>query len=155
MSGVPRGILVVHMTRREFALTVAERLLFQPYLWGGDDPLAGFDCSGFVIEVLKSVGILPREGDWTAEGLSNLFLARKVSKLNPGTLVFWPKSADPNAAGHVEMVYAVVGNVVHTIGASGGGSKTDSLQDAIKHDAYVKIRPVREGWFFAVDPFGD
>jgi len=28
------------------------------YLWGGDDPLAGFDCSGFVIEILKSVGIL-------------------------------------------------------------------------------------------------
>jgi len=148
-----RGVLVHMITKREFALQIADRLLFQPYLWGGDNPLAGFDCSGFIIELLKSVGTLPREGDWTAEGLRNLFASKRVTQLGGGVLVFWSKASDAAAAGHVEMVYAVIGNVAHTIGASGGGSKTDSLQDAIQHDAYVKIRPVRDGWFFAVDPF--
>jgi len=42
-----------------------------PYVWGGDDP-SGFDCSGFVIECLKSAGILNEREDYTAESLRAL-----------------------------------------------------------------------------------
>jgi hypothetical protein len=139
-------------TIRELALRVAERLLFTPYLWGGDDPLAGFDCSGFVIEVLKSTGVLPRQGDWTAEDLRQRFVAKQSHMLVPGSLIFWRTEGQPGAR-HVEMVYAVIGGEAFTIGASGGGSKTSSLAAAVEQDAYIKIRPATPGWFDAVDPF--
>lgn len=139
-------------SRRDLALAIGERLLFKPYLWSGNDPLAGFDCSGFVIELLKSVGILPRSGDWTAEELRQKFQPQRTSTLRPGCLVFW-RNAGATAARHVEVVYEVIGGVAYTIGASGGGSATTSLQAAIEQDAYIKIRPATEGWFDAVDPF--
>ena len=141
------------MTPRDVALAIAERLLFHPYLWGGDDPMAGFDCSGFVIEVLKSAGVLPRDGDWTAEGLRQRFLDAARTTLQPGDLVFWPNATKTTAI-HVEMVWRVLGPTAFTIGSSGGGSKTNTLHDAIRQNAYIKVRPVRAGWFYAVDPFG-
>ena len=49
--------------------SLAFKFIGLPYIWGGDDTIKGFDCSGFVIELFKSVGILPRKGDWTAETL--------------------------------------------------------------------------------------
>ena len=55
---------------RSVATKVAWHYLGTPYIWGGDD-FSGFDCSGFVIEILKSVGILPRDGDWTAAMLKS------------------------------------------------------------------------------------
>lgn len=144
------------MDRRELFLYVLEQNLFKPYLWGGNDPIAGFDCSGLVIEGLKSTGILPKSGDWTAEDLFNKFRHglpgfKDVTELQPGTLLFW----DWNNVGkkvHVEVVWHIIDGIAYTIGASGGGSKTDSLQDAIDQDAYVKIRPAAAGWVGA-DPF--
>ena len=44
--------------RRFYAYKLAWKYIGKFYKWGGDDP-SGFDCSGFVIEILKSVGILP------------------------------------------------------------------------------------------------
>lgn len=133
-------------TTRDIACEIAFHFLGQPYLWGGNDPMAGFDCSGFVIEVLQSVGRLPRTGDWTASALSHLWPTTPV--VRRGCLLFWAKN---DKIIHVEMVYEK--DPLLTIGASGGGSKTDSLQDAINHDAYIKIRPAKQGWVKIVDPF--
>ena len=41
---------------------VAFSLLHKPYIWGGDNPAKGVDCSGLVIEILKSMGKLPARG---------------------------------------------------------------------------------------------
>jgi len=117
------------------------------YRWGGDDP-AGFDCSGLMVEILKCVGRLPRDGDWSAAQLAERFPATAV--LRPGVMVFWNRGT---GIGHVEMVWAVHGGVVLTIGASGGGSATISDEAAIRANAFVKIRPVVPGWVKAVDPF--
>ena len=43
-------------------------------------------------------------------------------------------------------------NIVYTIGASGGGSDTTSVAVAMARNAYVKIRPARNGWT-SLDPF--
>lgn len=127
-----------------------------PYLWGGDDPVAGFDCSGFCIEILKSVGMLPRRGDWTAQGLwhhyaDNHGCAVMKSEIQEGCLVFWHSKHNLKRIIHVE--YAL--NDVVCIGASGGGSATDTRLDAIKGNAYIKKRPfaTRKGIYGAVDPF--
>jgi cell wall-associated NlpC family hydrolase len=128
--------------RRDEALVVARQvalsLLNTPYIWGGDDPMRGFDCSGFVIEILKSVGLLPQEGDWTAEGLYQLtkgFAVDVNTQVTEGCLLFW-HTGDGKAT-HVE--YAL--NDTLSIGARGGGAVTSSLSVAIKENAYTKIRP--------------
>jgi murein DD-endopeptidase len=135
------------------AMDVAFSQLGRPYVWGGNDPMAGFDCSGLVVEVLQSVGVLPRQGDWSADALARRFKARMVpeAELRPGWLVFWRR--DDGTMRHVEMVYAVEDGRVITIGASGGGPKTRTLADAIRMDAFTKLRPIAPGWVAAVDPF--
>lgn len=133
---------------RQLAVKVAWCFLGKPYIWGGDDPVKGFDCSGFCIEILKSVGMLPRKGDWTASGLYQYFADRKVADPYEGCLAFWD-----NGRGKVIHVEFCLSNSV-TIGASGGGSAILTEQDAVSHNAYVKVRPLRlmrlKGF---VDPF--
>ena len=133
------------MTERETALKIAWSFLGRPYIWGGDDPMRGFDCSGFVIECLKSVGKLPQKGDWTANTLFGLF--RKVQDPDLGCLVFW---GSPRII-HVE--FCIDDKL--SIGASGGGSRTKTEADAISQNAYIKIRPFRSrnGIAGFCDPF--
>jgi hypothetical protein len=135
---------------RSIALHLWEKELGKPYRWGGDDPIGGFDCSGLVIEHLKSVGILPAQGDWTAAGLAKRFEGREVTKLRPGCLLFWFRG---QKIGHVEIVWHVVGERILTIGAAGGGSRTQTEADAERQNAYIKVRPARPEWVKAVDPF--
>jgi cell wall-associated NlpC family hydrolase len=108
-------------------IQVAIEFLGRPYVWGGDDPVEGFDCSGLVVECLNSVGRLPREGDWTAEELWRKFLGSDHPDPKRGDLVFW-KSQETDWMIHVE----ICSNDEISIGASGGGSGTLSLADAIK-----------------------
>lgn len=133
--------------RRSLALTYAWKWVGTFYSWGGDDP-AGFDCSGFVCEVLQSVGVLGRKTDFTAEGLRQLFAGKARATPVAGCLLF---RGDP--AVHVELVVATLGDVPLTIGASGGGSKTITKEDAIRDNAFVKLRPWSGAWSACVDPF--
>lgn len=101
--------------------------------------MGGFDCSGLVIEILKSVGLLPRDGDWTADQLYQRFKKQQVSmdtQVCEGCLVFW---GDEERMTHVE--YALDADL--TIGASGGGSATSTLAVAMRQNAYIKVRPWR------------
>ncbi len=131
---------------KKIASFLALHFVGSAYTWGGDDAIAGFDCSGFIIELFKSVGVLPRSGDWTAEGLYMLFKDKTVSYPKEGCLVFYAKK---NKINHVEYVWK---NGL-TIGASGGGSKTKTREDAIKHNAYIKVRPMRKEYYAIVNPF--
>lgn len=148
---------VMPASRREIALYVWEKELGQPYVWGGDDPVEGWDCSGLVIEGLKAAGVLAREGDWTAAMLAQRFprvTGVGIHNLKPGCLVFWERG---ERIGHVEIVWVVLNDdsgivEVYTIGASGGGSRTRSREGAIRDNAFVKVRPAT-GWVLAVDPF--
>jgi len=117
----------------ETATKIAWHFLGEPYRWGGNDPVEGFDCSGFVIEILKSVGRLPREGDWTAARLYDFFKFQQTHFPDEGCLAFFKDKG----------------------GKSGGGPGTLSLADAMKHDAYIKVRPFRTrgGLYAFVDPF--
>lgn len=121
----------------ELVLRYAWAFIGTWYKWGGDDP-SGFDCSGFVVECLQAGGLLDCRQDLGAQALY-----RKYPSANfplPGRLAFW--GAGPNAIGHVELVVAVMGDTAYTLGAKGGGSKTRTVEDAIRQNAFVKLRPV-------------
>lgn len=133
---------------KSFASMVAWKMYGLPYVWGGDDPIQGFDCSGLVIEILKSVGVLPDRGDWTANMLYQRFRNHEQDVPCQGCLVFWGTEERKT---HVE--YCISQD--YTMGASGGGSHTMTRADAIKQNAYIKVRPIstRKGRMWFVDPF--
>lgn len=142
---------MVKFSSRHLALELAEGLLYKPYIWGGDD-FSGFDCSGLWVEILKSVGKLPNDGDWRAADLFDMFKTASIQDrkdLKSGCLVFY---GDPIF--HVEGVYGVLedGKIL-TIGAMGGGSKTLTEKEAKEQNAYIRIRPIKGNWTHAVDPF--
>jgi len=144
----------------DVALDVAWSFHGLHYKWGGDDPMDGFDCSGFVIEVLKSVGKLPRRGDWTSRGLFKLFDGPEYSRdpsgsFEPGCLVFWSSNPMAGTIYHVE--FCISG--ILSMGAAGGRSNTNSIGMAIDQNAYIKVRPVRgrftKEYIHVIDPFAE
>jgi len=124
--------------KRKFVMDLAWKMYGTPYLWGGDDPLGGLDCSGLVVELLKSVGLLPLHGDWTANDLWERYQDKVVDKPAYGCLVFLQYSN-----GHVRHVELCWDDEI-SIGASSGDRSTRNIERAIEQNAYVKFRP-REG----------
>lgn len=135
------------MTALEVALRVAYSHLGEAYRWRGDDSIDGFDCSGLAIEILKSSGRLPREGDWSAAQLKDKF--PEIQGPKQGALVFWKNAA--GAIIHVEFCL----DETFALGASGGDSSVVDGAAAAKKNAFVKIRPIasRAGIAGYVDPF--
>ncbi len=121
---------------KQYALS----FLGKPYHWGGNDPNEGFDCSGLVIEILQSCGMLPHRYDATAQMLYDRFrddeikLGVQMPKL--GDLVFFGRSKN-----HITHVGFMLDSK-RMLEAGGGGSNIKSLEDAIKHDAFIRIRPI-------------
>lgn len=121
----------------QILLYYAMSLVGTPYRWGGDDPIAGFDCSGLVQELLSSAGIDP-PGDQTAQGLHDYFEKKgSFNKYGMGALAFFGESA--KKISHV--AFCLDG--YRMLEAGGGGSATTSLDAAIKQNAYVRIRPIK------------
>ncbi len=128
--------MVNAMMAEKWFLKTALAYLGTPYVWGGDDP-SGFDCSGYVIECLKSAGLVGESEDYTADELLRLFEDNVVDGPVRGGLLFYLD--ERGRAIHVTICL----DEYFQIGASGGGSKTTSVDAAWRENAYVKIRPIR------------
>ena len=106
------------------------------YRWGGNNPLSGFDCSGFVTHVLCSFGMLPWACDFSAQGIYLKFkMAIKVTPML-GSLLFFGKSVDRIT--HV----AIALNDKYMIEAGGGSQDTTNLETADENNAFIKISPI-------------
>jgi hypothetical protein len=134
---------------RAVAVDYAKHFIGTPYHWGGDDPMAGFDCSGLVVEVLQMVGRLAHGLDYSANDLLSIFRPGEVARGYAGCLAFY---LDPG--GRAVHVVLMIDNTL-AIGADGGGSGTITTEDAIAQNAFIKIRPLdyRKGPRIIVDPF--
>jgi hypothetical protein len=85
-----------------------------PYVWGGESPDEGFDCSGFVQYVYGRHGIaLPRTARQMAESLTPL----SDDNPRPGDLVFFNTTGQPYS--HVG-IYLGRNSFVHASSAKGG-----------------------------------
>lgn len=116
----------------------AMRLVGTPYIWGGSNPVAGLDCSGFVIELLQSVGVFPSGMDASAAKLAEYFSKFPVEGPSFGHLVFFGSLAPVQSITHVGFCL----NDKLMLEA-GGGDHTCTTKDiaAIK-GAFVKMRPI-------------
>lgn len=103
-------------------LTTAESLLGTRYVWGGDSPGGGFDCSGFVQYVYGLNGIpLPRTSRQQAR--AGEALPTRLSDLAPGDLLVF--AGDGRRVDHVA-IYAGDGRILHS-SRSGQGVRYDDL----------------------------
>ena len=70
-------------------VTVAERFVGTPYLWGGKSSL-GIDCSGLVQVALNAAGTgCPRDSDMQQDGLGRALSPAETKHLKRGDLIFW------------------------------------------------------------------
>ena len=116
------------------AVEYLKTLVGVPYVWASKDPSVGLDCSGAVTVAYERAG-LARPGARYRYGSADLHKKLEpTSSPDPGDLVFYGKGD----VSHV-MMYAGDGQVV---GATGGGPKTKTPDDARAIGAYVKVRPV-------------
>jgi len=119
---------------QKWFLVTALSYLGTPYIWGGDDP-SGFDCSGFVLECLKSVGLVKEKDDYTADSLFRFFQTNISDKPAKGSLLFYL-----NDKGKVIHVVICLDEYFQ-IGASGGNNHIVDKKSAWRNNAYIKIRP--------------
>lgn len=71
---------------RQKIVDLAKSQLGVPYVWGGTSWGKGMDCSGFVQQVYKQVGVnLPR----TSQQQSSLLKDVSLDQAKPGDLVYW------------------------------------------------------------------
>lgn len=104
------------------------------YLWNGNGPIHGMDCSGFVQVLLASVGLDPF-GDQTAQGLYDFF--EKKGEWNAykiGALAFYGKSV--REVIHVAMLL----DQYRIIEAGGGGPAVLTKDIAGDKNAFVRMR---------------
>lgn len=123
---------------RDLAVKYAWGFVGLPYIWGGDDSIEGFDCSGFLIEIMAGIGKLKRGRDYRARDLYYMWAIEDdyhVGYRKPGVSVFFIDELGDGVARHV----AFMVSEHHIIHAAGGGSGTLTIADAIKHNAYIKL----------------
>ncbi len=66
--------------------SLAMTLLGKPYVWGGNNPSQGFDCSGLVEYVLRESGVSAPRTSWQQYSLGHEV---SISHLRPGDLLFF------------------------------------------------------------------
>jgi cell wall-associated NlpC family hydrolase len=93
---LPKPHVAVIDYREPDFVTVAERFVGTPYLWGGKSSF-GIDCSGLVQIALNATGTpCLRDSDMQQDSLGRPLYAAESGKLQRGDLIFWK--------GHVAIV---------------------------------------------------
>jgi cell wall-associated NlpC family hydrolase len=120
---VPGGSTVA-----QAALTYAKSQLGVPYVWGGETPGVGFDCSGLVQWSFGQAGAtLPRTAEEQLEYVQTYStLTTDVADLQPGDLVFFSDN-EPGGANHVA-IYLGDGNIIQAP-ETGQNVSYDTLAD--------------------------
>jgi cell wall-associated NlpC family hydrolase len=102
-------------------LRTAESYRGIKYVWGGNTPSEGFDCSGFTKYIFAKHGIgLPRTS--REQSRVGAPIAADFRALRPGDLMFF---AEPGEAISHVAIYAGNGRIIHASSSNGGVGYTD------------------------------
>ena len=113
-----------------------DALLLQghPYVFGGESPSIGFDCSGLVVYVYHRQGLfLPRDTESLARQLPSVPPIQR----QPGDLVFFNTSGKPFS--HVG-IYVGEQRFVHAPSQRTGKVMTSSLDQPYWRDRFMAVR---------------
>ena len=121
---------------RKNIIDYCKNLIGSPYLWGGKSPF-GYDCSGFVQSIFRSVGIeIERD---TGDQIKNKSMTSiEIEDACPGDLIFF--NLDGDNVDHVGIF-----NKDNTIFHCSGQVKKQSLNDSsqrILQDYILDIRSI-------------
>jgi len=101
------------------ALAWALAQIGTPYVWGGESPGVGFDCSGLVQAAYRVAGVaLPRVAQDQYDGTPKLAAGQPLA---PGDLVFF--GAGPGAIDHVGLYAGVVDGAAVMVDAPHTGAE--------------------------------
>ncbi len=123
-------------------------LVGTPYVWGGNTPSSGFDCSGLINFVYNDVaGIrLPRT---TQQMMQMKGKSVPRSQLRSGDIVFF------STAGHGRVshagIYVGEGRFVHAP-SSGGTVRLDSVDSTYWNKVYLQAKRVLNSETLVVNP---
>ena len=120
----------------EQIVSFAKQYMGYSYVWAGSSPSTGFDCSGFVSYVFKSMGY--QTSRTAADIYYNNGTSVAYEDLQPGDAVFFASSSQ--AIGHVG-IYIGNGQFIHS--SSGAGYVTiNSLSESYYSRMYVGAKRI-------------
>ena len=113
---------IVRTAPAAVVLPTAHDYLGVKYVWGGESPRTGFDCSGFTQYVFARHGVrIPRTS--RAQVAAGAPVPVRLSALRPGDLIMFANPGRPIS--HVA-IYAGDNRIIHS-SSSGGGVRYDDL----------------------------
>lgn len=102
---------------RDSIISYAKNYLGVPYLYAGNDPGKGFDCSGFVSYVFKNFGVtLPR----SSSGYKDLGTSLNPDDFKVGDILVFYGYKDRTVVGHLGIICEANGMKSKFIHASSG-----------------------------------
>lgn len=119
---------------RDSIIVYAKQYLGIPYLYAGNDPKKGFDCSGFVNYIFKNYGItLPR----SSSGFKNLGTKLAPEDFKVGDVLVFYGYRNKTIVGHVGIICEANGMHSKFIHASSGKAGSVTISD-LDSDHYSK-----------------
>ena len=118
-SDSPRDLSLDYFSRDNIIMH-SKNLLGSPYLWGGKTPF-GYDCSGFVQQVFKSINIFLKR-DTSEQIKDDRMNSVDLESVNIGDIIFF--DMDGKGVDHVGIWYGQ-NQVIHC----GGEVKIQSIDD--------------------------
>ncbi|MCD0467476.1 C40 family peptidase [Flavobacterium sp. ENC] len=119
---------------RDSIIDYAKKYLGTPYLYAGNDPQKGFDCSGFVSYVFKNFDVsLPR----SSNSYKNLGVALAPEDFKVGDILVFYGYKDRTVVGHLGIICEADGMHSKFIHASSGKVNSVTIT-ALDTEHYTK-----------------
>ncbi len=111
-----------------------------PYIYGGENPSVGLDCSALIKKGLQYCGIVPENRDFSAQMLYDYLMAKSFQSCEPSEdcVLFFSPANSLNDIKHVALAISPL----DMLEAAGGGRTTLTPEQAIELDARVQMSKI-------------